>query len=911
MVDVRGILVFTALAVAAMGVPVTSADAQRADAATGQTALRGDMPSRNNVRSAISAARANIAARPEASLALAELAEAETRHWSAGKERQLARLEAQWLRGEALIRLNRAAEARPLLDQALAEVEVAAPDSQLHARLLASRGGAGNAGGHTASALRDLHRAFDLFGADGDSESQAYILRDLGLIYSRAQDYDRALDYFRQARTLSPGNPNLVAASLNGRARAYAALAQYDEAKTAYRDALAAARRLDSPLLEVRLLTELASVQYRTGELSAAQATIDRAWTRGRATTEQDWQPFLWGLRAQIAMARGHAEEAERLILRAFADKKIAETTANWMPYHEAAYLIFERRGDFQSAYRHLAAYNRLQRQTMEAASSAGAALLTARFDAANRKERIDRLESEQLRSGRRLEAAEARFQAMTATGLLGAGGVLVILAALTGAFLAVRRSHREVSAANDLLKRSAERDALTDLPNRQQYQDMMGRALAAAQAGRGTLALFLIDLDRFKEVNDTHGHAGGDRLLCGVARRITSMVSHRDDACRLGGDEFAVIVRSVADRGELAALAQSVIDEIGRSYQLEDSRATVGATIGIAIAPEDGGDIDALTRSADLAMYAAKEAGRGRFRFYEPAMRSAADDRRRLEADLGEALTRGELTLHYQPIVGAATGAVTCYEALVRWRHPKRGLVPPATFIPIAEDAGLIHMIGDWVLRTGCCAAAAWPADVKLAVNLSTLQVENEGLATSVMSALSASGLAADRLELEVTESVFLRDNRRTTAMLARLRAMGVSLALDDFGTGYSSLGYLHRAEFSKIKIDKSFVRAAVAGWDQGVAIIEAIVALAKGLGMETVAEGIETEEDRLRMIELGCTHLQGYLFGRGDERMGGRPVRDARLAAPLRRFPEIARSALLRRPAPPEDAPSGGEGL
>jgi diguanylate cyclase (GGDEF)-like protein len=403
-----------------------------------------------------------------------------------------------------------------------------------------------------------------------------------------------------------------------------------------------------------------------------------------------------------------------------------------------------------------------------------------------------------------------------------------------------------------------------------------------------------LIDLDRFKAVNDTLGHEGGDALLLEVGKRLHQVLPEGAFAGRLGGDEFAAIVKGV-EPGRIEEIAGNVIDALSAPYPVVGATATIGASIGIAMSDGDATTVDLITRNADLALYCSKHQGRGKYTRFIPAMLDEADERRRIEADLRVALTEKQFSLAYQPIVDAERNEVVAFEALLRWNHPTRGEVSPDRFIPIAEDAGLIRGIGEWVLRTACAEAARWPEHVKLAVNLSALQVEAEGLLANVLSALAHTGLAPERLEFEVTESVYLREGPSTGKTLEALKSLGVGLALDDFGTGYSSLGYLQRAEFSKIKIDRSFVKAAAGGCQESLAIIQAIISMAKGLGMTTTAEGVETEAERKLVRELGCTLIQGFLVGRPERAEGsaGAIVADEQQAVELRKVPVRRRTS------------------
>lgn len=411
---------------------------------------------------------------------------------------------------------------------------------------------------------------------------------------------------------------------------------------------------------------------------------------------------------------------------------------------------------------------------------------------------------------------------------------------------------------------RLAHFDSLTGLSNRFRMSQTLEKILLAPQLHHRACSVFLLDLDRFKQVNDTLGHPAGDALLKQVAQRLERVVGKMGRAGRLGGDEFQVIMPGKIDRDQLAHLALRIIESLSQPYSIEGSRVMIGASVGIALAPDDGVTSEALIRNADLALYAAKDGGRGRYHFYAPDLHSDAEERRKMEEDLRDAVANGGLELYYQPVVQTTTEKITGFEALLRWNHPEQGWISPARFIPIAEDTGLIAPIGEWALRTACRDLAKWPENVRVAVNVSPLQFANPSLPVIVTNALANAQVAAERLELEITESVFLNDDEGTDQMFKSLKSIGVRLALDDFGTGYSSLGYLRSAPFDKIKIDQSFVRGATQPGSRNGAIIASIVSLAESLGMETTAEGVETldELDLVRM--LGCSHVQGYIYER-----------------------------------------------
>ncbi|MBA9064438.1 diguanylate cyclase (GGDEF)-like protein [Methylobacterium fujisawaense] len=408
-----------------------------------------------------------------------------------------------------------------------------------------------------------------------------------------------------------------------------------------------------------------------------------------------------------------------------------------------------------------------------------------------------------------------------------------------------------------------ARRDPLTGLPNRLLLRERLAEALARLARTGECCALLLIDLDRFKPVNDTLGHPIGDALLETVADRLRSTVRPTDTVARIGGDEFVILQAGIRDAAGTQALARRVVDLIGRTYMVEGHLLTIGASVGVALAPEDGTDADRLLKNADLALYRAKLDGRGTYRFFEPEMDARMQARRKLELDLRQALARREFQLHFQPQLQLASGTLIGCEALIRWRHPERGLVSPLDFIPLAEEIGLIVPIGEWVVRQACRDAMTWPEHMSVAVNVSPAQFKSDRLVETIISALAGSGLPARRLEVEITEGVLLQENDRTLQTLHRLRELGVRVSMDDFGTGYSSLSYLRSFPFDKIKIDRSFVKDLTSKPD-GEAIIRAIAGLGKSLGMTTVAEGVETAEQMQRIRLEGCTDVQGYLISK-----------------------------------------------
>ncbi|WP_243369350.1 putative bifunctional diguanylate cyclase/phosphodiesterase [Microvirga solisilvae] len=430
------------------------------------------------------------------------------------------------------------------------------------------------------------------------------------------------------------------------------------------------------------------------------------------------------------------------------------------------------------------------------------------------------------------------------------------------GGWVATYEDITERRQAESRIAYMAHHDALTDLANRVLFRQQMEHALEESARERLKMAVLCLDLDRFKDVNDSLGHETGDSLLKLVADRLRGCLRQQDMVARLGGDEFAILQLAIDDQQDCASLATRIVEAISMPYDLDGQEIVIGTSIGIAVASEGNLSPDQLLKQADLALYRAKADGRATFRFFEPEMDAELQARRSVETDLRKALANREFELFFQPQVNVRANEINGFEALLRWQHPERGLISPGDFIPIAEDIGHIAAMGEWVLEQACMAATAWPKHIKVAVNLSPVQFRNRNLVQSVSRALARSGLAPDRLELEVTETVLLQDNELTVATLHQLRRMGVRIAMDDFGTGYSSLSYLRSFPFDKIKIDKSFVREMSSRADC-LAIVRSIAGLGTSLGMSTVAEGVETEDQLLQVTAAGCTEVQGFYFG------------------------------------------------
>jgi diguanylate cyclase (GGDEF)-like protein len=428
------------------------------------------------------------------------------------------------------------------------------------------------------------------------------------------------------------------------------------------------------------------------------------------------------------------------------------------------------------------------------------------------------------------------------------------------GGWLATHEDITERQRAEARIAHMARHDALTDLPNRTLLRERLEYELKRSKRGQ-CLAVLCLDLDHFKSVNDTLGHPIGDELLKVVAERLRRCTRDHDTIARLGGDEFAIIMTAMDQPTDAAVLARRIRDSITKPYELDGHQIVADISIGISVAPLDAVEPDQLLKNADMALYGAKADGRGAYRFFEAEMDAKMQQRRELEMDLRKALVNGEFELYYQPLVDPQSNDINGFEALLRWNHPARGLISPAQFVPIAEETGLIIPLGEWVLRRACEETAHWPGDLKVAVNLSPSQLKSRNLVQVVVSALANSGMAATRLQLEITESVLMQNTFSTLATLHQLRELGVQIAMDDFGTGYSSLSYLRSFPFDKIKIDRSFINDLSNGAEP-LAIVRAIASLAKSLSMISTAEGVETEQQLEKLVAVGCTEMQGHIF-------------------------------------------------
>ena len=581
--------------------------------------------------------------------------------------------------------------------------------------------------------------------------------------------------------------------------------------------------------------------------------------------------PFFLSLKAMAKRLKGIFLDA---VIRAHDLSLLAarfDTALNNMPHGLA---MFDAQQRLAVVNRRLIELFRLDQRVDRRGNTINDLLIEcAKLGVVNPSQALDLAQAFEGRLSRRsnddllVETEDQRALAFTFQPMANGGSVI----------LAEDITERKIAEAR--ISQLARFDSLTGIPNRTFLREQMEAALAGPDETGQSRAVFFIDLDDFKQVNDTLGHSRGDKLLCGVSDRLRAILEPGDIFGRFGGDEFVLLHPLAHGKLDAEQLAAYVIDTLSRPYEIEGHQVVIGTSIGIALAPEDGKDIDLLLKNADMALYRAKSDGRGAWRFFEPDMDVQARARRDIELDLRQALANDVFELYYQPLYNLRSNRYSCCEALIRWNHPQRGMISPAEFVPIAEETGLIVEIGKWVLRQACLEAAKWPSDIHVAVNISAVQFRRGGVVSAVRQALAASGLAPQRLEVEITESLLLQNLQSTRITLHQLRDIGVRISLDDFGTGYSSLSYLHSLPLHKVKIDRSFVQSLGAS-DRSLVLLRGVARLSAELGMSVVVEGIETEEQfALVAAEGNVDEVQGYLFSRP---VPSRDVRQLLRAAP-----------------------------
>ncbi|MDP8914271.1 MAG: diguanylate cyclase [Pseudomonadota bacterium] len=592
----------------------------------------------NRFEAEVSAAKAAMMADPAAALKHARAAVELSRTNGRAAGRLSEELTGRWQEGEALVRVNRPAEAKPIIDNALGSAARHLPNSKLHADLLKARAGVALMNQEVAVALSDLLIAHQIYQKIAEPRSQAIVLQNIGAIYLEARDYARALSYYDQADEAFDGDPALAISSHNNRANALKELGKSKEAELEYKKALVIARKMESALLEARILTNIASAQVLNGKLAHADENA-RAGLRLSINSAEGWEPYLWGVRAQVALARGDLQAGRSYIEKAFDGIDIAKTNILHRDFHDTARHIYARLGQFDRAYAHMAAFKRVDDEARTVAASTNSALMTARFDAANQRLRITRLKSGQIQRDAQLAASKQRMERLLLITVLGAIAALIVFCVIFMALVAVQRSRKKVSSANVRLTYAARHDALTGLANRSYMRELLGNTLERKAESGDQCALILVDLDRFKAVNDALGHGAGDELLRRIAARLVDLLPPGSSAGRLGGDEFAALIPGNGNREDLAMIANNIVEALTTPFAMSGTQVSVGASVGIAIGPQDGSTVDMLVRNADLALYRSKNTGGSKYTFYEQWMLVQAGGRMQLETDMLRAL--------------------------------------------------------------------------------------------------------------------------------------------------------------------------------------------------------------------------------------------------------------------------------
>ncbi len=583
----------------------------------------------------VAAAKAAMMADPAVALKHARAAVELSRTSSSPSGRLMDELTGRWLEGEALVRVNQPAKAKPVIESALATAGRHLPNSKLHADLLRARAGIALLGQEVTTALSDLLMAHDIYRRNGEARSQAIVLQNIGAIYLEARDHARALSYYDQADEAFADDPALAISSHNNRANAFKELGKTVEAEREYKKALVLARKMKSALLEARVLTNIASAQVLNGKLVQADENA-RAGLRLSTGSAEGWEAYLWGVRAQVALARGDLLGARNNIERAFNGIELDKTNILFRDFHDTARKIYAKLNQFDRAFAHMVAFKQVDDEARNVAASTSSALLTARFDATNQKLRIAKLKSGQLERDAQLARSKERMERLLLITVVGALAALIVFCAIFVALVAVQRSRKKVTAANVRLTYAARHDALTGLANRSYMRELLGHALDSGAESGKQCALMLIDLDRFKAVNDTYGHGAGDELLRKIGLRLADLLPPGASVGRLGGDEFAAVVPSNGDREQLAMIANNIVEALTTPFAMMGTQVSVGASVGIAIGPQDGDTVDRLTRNADLALYRSKNAGGSKHSFFGGGTPPRGESRVELETDSG-----------------------------------------------------------------------------------------------------------------------------------------------------------------------------------------------------------------------------------------------------------------------------------
>lgn len=800
-----------------------------------------------------------------------------------GAPRDLGLSRAKWILGEAALRLNQIEEAKAFIYDAY-QFARKANNAQAQGDSLLTRGSIKSETGDPAGALTDFLEAYRMFQRSGDRRNQSITLQYLSSLHADAADYQRAWNYLRQASEVYHGEKRLDLSVSNNTANVLDQLGHLDAAETEYRRAAGMAREIGEYALQVQVLNNMCRSQITRHHLGAAAATLaemkDIIHRRHMRIDDK-----IMVTVAQYEQARSNYPGARAAIERAMSYASGNQMIQRYRDMHLTAYRIYRHMGEDKAALVHLEKAKQLKDEAVDLSLSMKTALLSAKFDYANQELRISHLRAQDLRRSVGDARETARLQRTVFTGIVVATLLLIVILSMGVVLLRrsrdnTRRINGELAEANEALESAmtevqqrqiaereanelAEHDALTGLNNRRHlYQTLYAQVTTDSVAG-SACCVMLLDLDRFKPINDIHGHEVGDAVLIEAARRL-QVICDRHDAVpvRLGGDEFVILMACTEVQAKATTIASEVIAEISAPYDVADRRLTIGTSIGISNNARDGDDIDTLLRAADIAMYEAKRSGRGRYRFFDEDMVVRLRNRAETETELRTALRNDEIRAHFQPIHSYHEGRVTGFEALARWTHAERGPIGPDEFIPIAEETGMIEEITTVILRQSCRAAVRWPADITVSVNMSPILLKDAGLASRVFDILKEEGLAPHRLIIEITENAVIDDLAFASRLIDTFKTAGIRVALDDFGKGYSSLSHLRELGFDHLKLDASFVRNL--GEGDSIKIATAVAGLAHAMDLPVTAEGVETPEAAAMLRQLGFSYAQGYLYGK-----------------------------------------------
>lgn len=789
--------------------------------------------------------------------------------------RTLALAKARWVKAEALGRLKRLPEARREIAESL-RLATISNDPKAKGSGLMTRAFIKSEVGDVVGAVKDYVSAYAYATQAHDPRMQSVSLQLLANIYNAAGNYEKAIEYLNQARDTYKADPLLQLSLENNLGNISLKLGRLDESLHHLRNGVRIAAENKFSGLELRTLGNIAAVQVKAGDVPGAEKTLARARFLTRNQPANIFE--IPNMEAIIALAEGKTREARFWLEILLKDPDTEPAILSNAGIHELAYSIYKANGDYDLALHHLEALSKIHEDSASIATSSNAALTAAKFDYANQELKIATLESQDLR-----RAAESERR----TYKIVVSSVLALLVVAAVALISILRSRDRANAAcSDLADsnaaleaalaevearqraeleatRLAEHDALTGLPNRRHLTDHLFERVRRDCDDRQDCSILLLDLDNFKPINDNHGHEAGDAVLTGVAERLREICGrHGASPIRLGGDEFVIVLAAPRGTDAPSTLATEIIKEISRPYQLSDRHLIIGTSIGISQYPHDGETLRELLGAADIAMYEAKKSGRRTCRFFDSDMDVQIRRRSATEQDLRQAVAEGRIQTYFQPIYSYGKSSITSFEALARWQHHLRGMVPPDEFIPIAEETGLIGAITESILSQACRAAKDWPSEVSVSVNLSPILLRTDWISRKIFKILQKEDLPASRLTIEITETAVIDDLELASKVIDSLRAAGVRIALDDFGKGYSSLSHLRHLHFDHVKLDASFVRTLKE--PDSMKITTAVAGLGRAMGIAVTAEGVETVETADQLADMGFSYAQGYLFGR-----------------------------------------------